>query len=62
MVSERSQAGKTGYYMIPFHEVSRKSKATDTESRWRVAWGWRWGGGLTANSYELLGHPWWSSG
>ena len=32
-VSERSQAGKTGYYMIPLHEVSRKGKATDTESR-----------------------------
>ena len=40
MVSERSQAGKTGYYMIPLHEASRKSKATDTESRRRVAWGW----------------------
>ena len=32
-VSKRSQAGKTGYYMIPLHEVSRKSNATDTESR-----------------------------
>ena len=62
MVSERSQAGKTGYYMIPLHEASRKSKATDTESRRRVAWGWRWGGEQTANSHELLGCPWWSSG
>ena len=62
MVSERSQAGKTGYYMIPLHEASRKSKATDTESRRRVAWGWRWGGDQTANSHELLGCPWLSSG